>query len=186
MILGITGAVSTGKTTLSILYSKKHNFQYVDLKRIAEKNALLNEYDEERDAFIIDINELEKAFEEELSLMENKDIIVDSHLLVEQKFPLDKLIILRTSPLVLYERMLKTRNYSKKKAFENALAEALDYFSTTALKHYPSQIVYEINLTGKDALESLEMIEDVVSGKAKREYFSFPLELKELALLDRE
>ena len=183
MIIGISGAVSTGKTTLALLYSEKKGIRYISLKDIAEKNALLKEYDSERDAYVVDVNELEKAFEEEVSHIEG-DIIVESHFLVEQRFTLDLLILLRVSPIVLFKRMIE-RGYSEKKAYENALAEATDYFSINALKHYPSKIVYELNLTGKNEEESLNLIEKVVKGEAKREYFSFPVELKEIALMDK-
>ena len=82
--------------------------------------------------------------------------------------------------------MLYERNYSKEKAYENALAEALDYFSVNALKYYPSGIVYELNLTSKTIDESLNLIDEVVKGKIKNSYYSFPKELEELALMDKQ
>ncbi len=184
MIIGITGAVSVGKTTLSKKFSKTYNYYCISLKELAEKNSLLEEYDEETDSYLIDLDCLKRTLNEELNIISTKTdkIIVESHLLVEGSFPLDKLLILRNSPLLLFERMLK-RGYSKKKAYENALLEALDYFPVTANYYYDEENIYEINLLNLNEEDSVNLIKKAVNGEIPKKTYSFKEDLEKLALM---
>lgn len=183
MIIGITGAPSVGKTTQAKLIAKELKLKILDVKKFAKLKKCISGKDKGRNAEIIDEKKLEKELNKELK--KKKNLVLESHLLVDMKLKLDYLFILRASPLELFKR-LKKRKYKDNKAHENALTEALNYFSENAEKNYLRSKIYEISTIEKTKEEVAKLIINTLKGKKAREKFSFEKELEKLALMEVE
>lgn len=117
----ITGTPGTGKTILSKELSKLLNFKVINIKKIIKENKETISSKEKDNTLIINnklINILKKIKED--------NIIFETHL-IEYAPKVDIIIILRTNPEILFNR-LKKRKYSKEKIKENLECEILDYF----------------------------------------------------------
>ncbi len=222
MLIGITGAVGVGKTSLlkylietsvpyktpsmffsflernyfSLIFKNEffdEPFVYFDFKRFVMNFVVENE----NEVIVVDVKKAKEGFVDLFEqFFKNLNPIVgeplvflESHLLVEENFNLDLLFVLRCSPLLILERLRK-RNYSPKKAFDNALLEALDYFPTNARSFYRN--VVEIDTTNKGLKQELEELAFIYKlfkekreefEKIKQRNFSFKKELEQLALL---
>lgn len=123
MKIVITGIPGSGKSTVASLLSDKLQIELIGLKEFINENNL---YTFEGKQKTVDIKKLERALLKELK--DKKDYIVESHLACEFKIPADYVVVLRTNPKVLKQR-LQQRRYRKKKLEENLMAEMLDYCS---------------------------------------------------------
>ena len=114
MIIAISGTPGVGKSEVAKLVGKKLGYKVVEI------NRLLNiPYGREKEVSVRDMNK-------KLSVaLEDNTIIVShlSHFLKDHR--IKTFFVLRCSPLVLAER-LKKRNYSRKKACDNVMFEAID------------------------------------------------------------
>lgn len=132
MRVAITGVPGTGKTTISKLVAEKLKMKVVHLIEFVKENQLYAGYDKDRQCPIVDISKLRKMLEK------TDNVIFESHF--AEEIPADVIIVLRLDPRELLERLLN-RRYPTKKAYENALAEALDTYDginvdTTGLTLY--------------------------------------------------
>ncbi|WP_295722567.1 adenylate kinase family protein [uncultured Methanobrevibacter sp.] len=163
----ISGTPCTGKTTISqILFDKlnlKENW-YVKLiktNELAFGNDLILGRDPEKDYKIVDIENLDKAFNNQKNEFfkqnknKNKLLIFEGHL---SHFcsGADKVIILRAHPDKLKIR-LSDRNYTSSKINENLLSEALAVCSVEAYEKYGDNTC-EIDVTDKSPEDVLDII----------------------------
>jgi len=125
MRISITGVPGTGKTTISELVGKALKMKVIHLTELAKKEGFLAGFDRSRACRIVNIEKLKDKLERE------KNAIFESHF--AEEIPADLVIVLRLDPYEVTER-LQNRRYSKRKAMENALAEALDYYTTQKRK----------------------------------------------------
>ena len=113
MRISLTGVPGTGKTTLSPLIGQALGLEVIHLTELARANNLIR-------GDVIDLEGLK-------ALLRGRDgVLIESH--YAELIPHDELLILRVHPSELVNR-LKKRCYPLRKCFENALAEALDYYS---------------------------------------------------------
>ena len=151
MKIALTGTPGTGKSTVAPLVDE--GFRVLDL------NALIkDEYnqgsDPERKSMIADLDRLD-GYVESLE----GDYVIEGH--ISHLLPVDRIVVLRTAPRVLRERLTK-RGWSKAKIDENLEAEALDVILVEALEM--SDNVYEINATDMSPEEVAEAVRQIIRG----------------------
>lgn len=163
MCILITGTPGTGKTTIARRVAQSLGKDYLDLADLVKKHRLYIRYDEETDSFIVDLNRTQKHLDALLTCNE----IIDTHL-VEAVPPekISKAIVLRLDPMILFER-LKAREYSERKIKENVEAEILDYVLISALNRFGENKVFEVDTTGKNIGEVVEIITRIILKNGK-------------------
>jgi adenylate kinase len=154
MKIALTGTPGTGKSTVAPLVDE--GFQVIDLNALIKDGNNLGS-DPERGSLIADLDKLDR-FVDGLS----GDYIIEGH--VSHLLPVDRIIVLRVSPVVLRERLAK-RGWSKAKIDENVEAEALDVILVEALEM--SDSVYEINATDMTRDQVVAAIREIIRGTDK-------------------
>jgi len=151
MRVSITGVPGTGKTTISELVGKALGMKVVHLAELAKKEGCFKGFDRWRNSRVVNVEKLKKIVKKQ------DKVIFESHF--AELIPADLVIVLRLDPYELMERLLN-RRYSKKKAMENALAEALDYYTPRKGKK-----VIEIDTTGMTPYEIVKKVVKAVKQK---------------------
>ncbi|KAF0985122.1 hypothetical protein FDP41_000161 [Naegleria fowleri] len=168
----LTGTPGVGKTILSeaVINSLKEklnltNYVYLNISEIAKKEQFLEEYDEERDTYVLDEDKLLDYLEEQLSDME-KGYILDYH--SSELFPerwIDYVIVLRCETNILFQRLQK-RGYADKKVQENVDCEIFQVCLDEAQESYKPEIVFEKqNCTILDLNNNAEFIVGLIQNK---------------------
>lgn len=148
MRISLTGVPGVGKTSVSKLVAARLGLRVIDLNIFARSNGLIEEYDPVSDSEIVNT---EKAAE---MLAEEDNVIFEGHW--SNEIPADILIVLRLDPEKIVERLLK-RGYKEKKAYANAMAEALDTYSKSL-----HRVRLDINTTGLTHEQVVEKIVNVI------------------------
>ncbi len=162
MRVSITGVPGTGKTTISEFVGKALGMKVIHLTDLARKEGYLGRYDSQRACRDVDLDKLKKRVQKE------DNVVFESHF--AEQVPADVVVVLRLDPYEIVER-LQNRRYSKKKAFENALAEALDYYATEAVP--AAEKVVQVDTTGLTPYEIVDkVIKAVKRGKGDTVDFS--------------
>ncbi len=151
MKIALTGTPGTGKSTVAPLIDE--GFRVIDLNALIKEGYNLGS-DPERKSMIADLDRLDGYLE---SL--EGDYIIEGH--VSHLLPVDRIIVLRTAPRVLRERLAR-RGWSKAKIDENVEAEALDVVLVEALEM--SDNVYEINATDMSPEEVAMAVHKIILG----------------------
>ena len=154
--LTITGTPGTGKSTVARILSKKLGLPIYNISEVVKKEKLYSEFDERRDAFIVDIEKLENFFEDK------KDFIAEG--LVAHYIPSDILVILRVNPEKISER-LAGRGYSEEKIKENEEAERFAVIATEAIENPKAKRILHIDTTNRTPEEIVELILKGLSGE---------------------
>ncbi|OPY28996.1 MAG: putative kinase [Methanocella sp. PtaU1.Bin125] len=157
MKIALTGTPGTGKSTVAPLVDA--GFGIVDLNEVIKEGYNLGA-DPERGSLIADLDRLD-GYVESLE----GDYIIEGH--VAHLLPVDKIVVLRTAPAVLRQR-LERRGWSQAKITENLEAEALDVILVEALeasggRGRPGE-VYEIDATGMPAEQVAEAVRQIIRG----------------------
>ncbi|WP_457741358.1 AAA family ATPase [Thermococcus sp.] len=139
MIISVTGTPGVGKTTIAKLLAGILGYDYINLKEFAVSNGLGEPYGDE---ISIDVERLPEVARKKLK---GKNAVVDSHL--SHLIPSDVVIVLRTNPRVLGERLTE-RGYPRSKVADNVEAELIDLILVEALEF--NKRVIEIDTTGKE------------------------------------
>ncbi len=155
MKIVISGTPGTGKTTVAKILSELTGLPMIQINQVAREHGLIHN-DE------VDIERLER-------ILEDMEGIIEGHLACEMKLN-NRIFILRCEPKVLKKR-LSPRNYSEKKLKSNVEAEALDYCTQVAEKHYKE--VYEIDTTHRTPEEVARIILEIISGKPWNEHIDW-------------
>jgi adenylate kinase len=142
-VICISGTPGTGKTEVGKALSKRLGWICISLNDLAESKDLYAGYDEERDCRIVDEDKVNRELEKS---GEMHNIIAESHYAHEMNC--DWVIILRTSPAELRERM-KAREWKPKKIEENVLSEIMEVCKSEAMER--GRKVLEFDTTGKTA-----------------------------------
>ncbi len=158
MRIVITGSPGTGKSTIARMLSERLGIQLIDIKKIVNEKGLCEGPECE-----VDVLELAREME---FLEDEDDFIVEGHLACEMELPAEFVIVLRTNPEVLKQR-LSERNYAEKKLSENLMAEMLDYCTQRAAAMYPRKPM-ELDTSERTADECVSMIEDAVKNNKKK------------------
>ena len=164
MNISLTGTPGTGKTSISRFLSQ-HDIKILDLKKLIFKENLISAFDKKRNTNIIDINKINKYFEN--NIYRNGLLIIEGHLSHLLKC-IDKVILLRCNPKELKIRLLK-RRWNKNKIKENIESEILDIILCECLKLQSKKNIFEIDTT-KMSVESLgNIILKIIENNFKQE-----------------
>lgn len=128
-VLALTGVPGSGKTTIAAALARR-GMATIDLNGFALAHGLLQERDEARDAFVVDMDELAKRLREAQDALDDDIVVVEGHFAHEMD--VDAIVLLRCDPLVLLQR-LRARGYAEAKVRENVEAEALDVLAAEVL-----------------------------------------------------
>ncbi|TGC11070.1 adenylate kinase family protein [Methanolobus halotolerans] len=160
MLVGITGTPGTGKTAVTRLLERKRQYHIIHLNELIRKEGLYSEVDQERDCVVADMDVVEKRVKELIS-NSYPVTLLDSHL---SHYIADNVIVLRTNPYTLRERLAK-RGYSVEKIEENLDAEALDVILVESVEW--CERVFEIDTTDMSVEETVAIVDDIVEGLLK-------------------
>jgi adenylate kinase len=158
--IAITGTPGVGKTTVGKLLAKELNLPLFNLTELIKEEGLYSEYDEKRDAFVVEPKRLKDFFKDKGSFVAEG--------LVAHYLPSDYLVILRAHPEELARRLLP-RGYSREKVEENVEAEKLAVVATEALELGNFKRVIHLDTTGREPREVVELILSAI--KEDRELF---------------
>ena len=153
-IIGLTGTPGTGKKTIGNTLSKIIGFGYLELNKFASQSGAIIGKDE--DSFIADPKILRSHV---MKITKSGNFIVAGHLLssVFNRTEIDRVFVLRCSPIELEKRLLK-RKYSKDKIKRNVQAEILDVCLYEAIKKFGPKKVIEVDTTDKRPLSVAKKI----------------------------
>ncbi len=154
MILVITGTPGTGKSTLCELLAECLGVRCFHVDELVKEGMSLG-YDRVRDSLIADIDGLrEELGGIGVAVIEGHY----SHLLGIE----DLIIVLRTNPLVLEQR-LRDKGFSDEKIKENLECEALDLCLIESLDR--NKNVFEVDTTNLKPAEAVEIILNILDGR---------------------
>ncbi len=163
-IIVVSGTPGTGKTIVAKLLAEKLKACYVNLSEMVLEEKLYVGYDESRGSYIVDEERVRRRLRE---LVEKCSIlVVDGHYgeLAPKEY-VDKVIVLRTDPLELEERLRK-KNWPWEKIRENVAAEILGVCTVNAIEEQGVDKVYEVDTTNRSPQEVVkEIVEEILTGK---------------------
>ncbi len=152
MRIALTGTPGTGKTTISTALRERHGLKTIDLNEIVRAYQYIDTYDSRRDCVVVNLTALRAhRFQQ--------DSILEGHL--AHHLEVDRVIVLRTDPRVLEERLLR-RGFSSEKVKENVEAEILDVVLIEAVALHDGR-VYELDSTGEPD-ETAQGAWDIIQG----------------------
>ncbi|MBI5224741.1 adenylate kinase family protein [Candidatus Micrarchaeota archaeon] len=138
----ITGTPGTGKTAIAKMLGKELGCTVLHVNDILKGKKLYSKII--NGEYVANFGGLKKYLKKSL---EDKNIILESHLLCEMDLPADLVIVLRCSPQEIEKRLLK-RKYPLEKVRENGLSELLDYCQIKAISNYGNKVM-QIDATRK-------------------------------------
>ena len=133
MRIALTGTPGVGKSTLAALVAGRPDWTVVDVKGWARQAGVVDGYDSEQDAEVIDVVALAARIEPERT----RFTLYEGHL--SHLLPVDVAWVVRLDPVALQPR-LAARGYPRWKVEENLEAEALDLILQEALDEVPRVI----------------------------------------------
>ncbi len=151
-VILITGTPGTGKTTLAKKIKKtlkNYEVKIYNVKKEAEKQNLIEGYDEKRKSKIIDEKKIELLLKkiikkEEEENNKQKIIILEGHLSHYVKPKKEYLTIITTTKLKKLKERLKKRKYSKTKIEENLQSEIFKIILLETIENkHKNIILYE-------------------------------------------
>lgn len=159
----ITGTPGVGKTTIAKALSERLGLKLIELNKLAKEIDAINGIDEKRGAQIINERKIKRELIKILS--KNRGYIIEGHWgeIVPKKF-VDYVIVIRTHPLVLIER-LKKRGYNEEKIKENIQSELLDYCLIKSIEAFGEEKVFEYDNTKGDVEEGIREIIKIIKGE---------------------
>lgn len=164
-IIVISGTPGTGKTVVAKTLAEKLGACYVNLSNLVLEEKLYIEYDAIRNSYIVDEEKVRKRLREIAGKC--NILVVDGHYgeLAPQEL-VDKIIVLRTDPQELEERLRK-KGWSWEKIKENVAAEIIGVCTVNALEEHGEDRVYEVDTSNRNPGDVVkEILEVILPGKA--------------------
>ncbi|MEG3224512.1 MAG: adenylate kinase [Methanobacteriales archaeon Met13] len=164
MIMLLTGTPGTGKTIVSKSLARKLKAKLVAVNQLAEEKNLYTGQDPEKEYKIVNIPALNLEMDKIAQEYRVSDywLIFEGHL-SHYYSPADLVVVLRTSPQILNER-LKKRKWKPSKVSENLEAEALDICAWEALDIHSEQ-AQEIDTTRMRPSDVVEVVLEMIKGE---------------------
>lgn len=132
----------------------------IELNKFARDIGAVIGLDEERGAEVIDERKVRRELIKILS--KNSGYVIEGHWgEVVPKDYVDYVIVIRTHPLVLMER-LRNKGYNEGKIKENTQAELLDYCLIKAVEVFGEEKVFEYDNTKEGVEESVDEIIKII------------------------
>ncbi|MHA1783824.1 MAG: adenylate kinase family protein [Candidatus Helarchaeota archaeon] len=165
-IILLTGTPGTGKSILAASISNEINCKLFNINKIVVEHELFSEWDETRNIPIIDDNKINQYFLDFLNSSSNDAIILIEGHYFEFLSPdlINKVIILRTHPSILQERLQK-RNYKPEKIKENVQAEILGNIMGTILEKYAQVPLFQVDTSKMSEKKASKLIIDFIKNK---------------------
>ncbi len=159
MIVALSGTPGTGKSTVTRILAER-GLRVLEVGALAEEKGAVCGRDEDRGSLEIDVDALDEALRKERE--EGTTLLVGhlSHLLTA-----DLIIVLRTSPAVLLDR-LRGRGWPERKVRENVEAEACDVILVEALER--TDKVFEIDTSHRTPDETADAVLEILAGKTEK------------------
>ncbi len=160
----ISGTPGTGKTLVAKELSKLLNAKYVNLSELVISEGLYDEYDRDRDSYVIN-EDLLRDYLRRLVMGTDGYVVIDSHYgeLIDDDL-LSKLIVLRLHPKELLRRLLG-KGWALSKVAENVEAEIVGVCTYNALNEHPKDKVCEVNTTDKSVHEVVNEVLGIINGE---------------------
>lgn len=159
-IIAVSGVPGTGKSVVSRIVAKKTGANLIEIKKLIGKEIKYT-LDKKRKTKVVNIDSVRKAVSRRVKPGLN---IVEGH--YSHLLKADKVIILRTSPAVLFKR-LRLRQWPKKKIHENIECELLDEITQEAIALHRKSTVFEIDTTKRSPHVIAEKVIDIIDGSTK-------------------
>ena len=154
MLIALTGVPGVGKSGVSEEL-KQRGYNIITVENLAEGSLIT-----EDGSKVVDVIKVDKK----LKKMKVENGFVVGHL--AHWLSVDMVIVLRARVSII-EKRLEARGYSRKKARENAEAEAIDLITTEALER--CNRVYEIDCSYKSVKKITDEVEEILMGKVDRD-----------------
>jgi adenylate kinase len=163
MIVAITGAGGTGKTTVTKILQKKLRWTVVRPDDLAKKKNLYLGYDKERKSWVVDLPKLKKEVKKIAKKEEN--LLIES--LYAHFFDVDIVIVLRCEPKVLEKRLRKKYSWQTK-IEENKEAEMIGVITQEAIEIHEKKKVFEFDTTRVSPAQTAKQVMQVLKGSGSR------------------
>ncbi len=178
----ITGSPGTGKTCLlcscffgynvhakhvalcEALVQRLQGYTHIAISQFALDHKFVEEYDEERQTYVLDEDKILDYIEDVLHIDNNGGFIIEYH--SSEWFPerwFDLVVCLHASTEKMHDRLAK-RSYSKAKIEENVQCEIMRICADEALASYTEDIVWELQSdTVQEMEQNIQKIMDFVN-----------------------
>jgi adenylate kinase len=158
--VALTGTPGTGKTAIADLLSER-GWHTVEVGDLAKSAGAVVGRDEERQTDEVDVDRLSDALEVQLTTLDAPRVLLVGHL--AHLMPCQTVVVLRTSPMVLRQR-LESRGWPPAKVQENVEAEAVGVVLVESMEKEPPVPVYEVDTTRGTPEESARLVAATIDG----------------------
>lgn len=158
--VALSGTPGTGKSAIAEALGRV-GWHKVELGDLAKDEGAVVGRDEERQTDEVDVDLLEAALARALSGSDADRVLLVGHL--AHLMPCDTVVVLRTSPAVLRER-LEARGWPHAKVQENVEAEAVGVVLVESMEREPPVPVYEVDTSRAAVEESARLVAATLEG----------------------
>ena len=164
-VILIIGTPGVGKTVVSKLLASKTDAMYINLAELVKREKLILGVDKARDTLIADIDKVSNRIKEILESSE-RDVVIDGHYAMDvvSAENVHLAFVLRRNPDEL-KKTLESRDFGKKKVWENLAAEVLDVCLWDAVSACGSEKVCEIDVSDKKVEDIVKEMLSILDGE---------------------
>ncbi len=161
LVIGISGTPGTGKTFITSILKEKLSAFSINLTEIALKNDFITKADNERHTKVANFEKLIPFIEKSIK-SHSGNLIIEGHYADIIPDPLlSFLIILRTKPQILEQRLIE-KGFPPQKVLENVQSEILGSCTSSALERHDKEKIYEIDTSLNPPKTIIKKIQSLV------------------------
>lgn len=142
----IAGTPGTGKSIICSKLAETCGAVTIDLGQVALEKGFVIIYDELRNTYVIDEENLVIYVRELVESLSGIVVLQTHYPEIVPRDLVDMVIVLRAHPLVLEKRLLE-RGWGRRKVNENVMAEILGVVAINALNAFGEDRVFEVDTT---------------------------------------